>query len=252
MAYFYTLSQLPCFYCNLPPSNKTRLLVGNNHTNAERAAASLFVYNGLDRLNSDLPHLKTNVITACMPCNIAKRIQSFDEYKRHVERLITWPKIDMEEHRRQSLLVPTDRLNKEDQYSFQRSVKATFVQSYDDGDLTLEQFYRLSQLNCYYCGIGSSNHCNMAAYPSVNGSKYAKETGSYYYNGLDRVDNNLPHDYENCVGCCADCNYAKWRWTLAEFYARIERLAAHFETWKEMPENDVVKLALKQMKTSTG
>ena len=44
--------------------------------------------------------------------------------------------------------------------------------------------------------------------------------------GLDRVDNNLPHDYNNnIVSCCKYCNMAKGNLTLKEFDEWVRRLA---------------------------
>ena len=43
----------------------------------------------------------------------------------------------------------------------------------------------------------------------VASQEWKKENGKFIYNGLDRVDNNLPHTLENCVTCCKHCNYAK-------------------------------------------
>ena len=40
-------------------------------------------------------------------------------------------------------------------------------------------------------------------------SKEDYEAAKFIYNGLDRVDNKLPHTPENCVPCCAKCNTAK-------------------------------------------
>jgi len=64
---FYTLSQMPCFYCCNLFSNKYK-----NYT-----------YNGLDRIDSSNLHLKNNVVPCCKFCNFAKSnltIQEFNEW----------------------------------------------------------------------------------------------------------------------------------------------------------------------------
>ena len=67
---------------------------------------------------------------------------------------------------------------------------------YFDG-LTFDQFLELSQKNCYYCD--------------------SKENGDFIYNGIDRLDNNLTHIYENCVPCCKWCNFSKRERSLQDF-----------------------------------
>ncbi len=60
-------------------------------------------------------------------------------------------------------------------------------------------FYKMSQMNCHYCGLSSSNLWT-----------YKPRNFIFAYNGLDRVDSNLDHSYiNNLVPCCKWCNTAK-------------------------------------------
>ena len=62
--------------------------------------------------------------------------------------------------------------------------------------ITLEQRLAMIQEPCVYCG----QH------------KPFKEMG------IDRIDNRLPHTFENCVPCCTECNIKrKDRYTYDEF-----------------------------------
>jgi hypothetical protein len=79
---------------------------------------------------------------------------------------------------------------------------------YNDGDLTLQQFYEMSQLDCYYCGAKPANQRN----------RYGK---SFIYNGLDRLNNSLPHNLNNCVPCCWKCNQMKKATNVEEFIQHI-------------------------------
>lgn len=63
-------------------------------------------------------------------------------------------------------------------------------------DLTKEEFKEFTQNNCYYCGKIPSQLSNST-------------TGSYIYNGIDRVDNAKGYTVDNCVACCGDCNRIK-------------------------------------------
>lgn len=73
-------------------------------------------------------------------------------------------------------------------------------------EITFEEFKKISQLNCYYCGKSPSN---------LKHNKYT--TGNYIYNGIDRVNNNNGYIRENIVSCCYYCNGAKSNKTKEEF-----------------------------------
>jgi len=60
--------------------------------------------------------------------------------------------------------------------------------------LTKDEFKKLTQQNCYYCGVEPQQEQN---------------NGTYLYNGLDRLDNNLGYIANNVVACCKTCNRAK-------------------------------------------
>lgn len=62
-------------------------------------------------------------------------------------------------------------------------------------------------MNCKYCNAIPANKIN--AYLGPRYLPEAKENGYFVYNGLDRVNNDLPHTLENCVPCCKFCNFAK-------------------------------------------
>lgn len=93
---------------------------------------------------------------------------------------------------------------------------------YDDGNLSFDDFLILTQKNCFYCGVVPSNKTN---YYITKKSKYSKErqlNGYFIYNGLDRVDNKLPHNIDNVVPCCITCNKAKLQRSKEEFLKWVE------------------------------
>lgn len=92
------------------------------------------------------------------------------------------------------------------------SAAAIFQSNYSDGDLTLEQFFEISQKKCYYCGSDPSN-----SHKSRSGS-------NFIYNGLDRINSSLPHLYDNCVPSCKLCNVMKWNLTTDNFINHIKRI----------------------------
>lgn len=82
--------------------------------------------------------------------------------------------------------------------------------------LTDEQIIALHKENCHYCGAPPSNEYS---------TKY--NTGSYTYNGIDRVDNDKGYFIDNVVSCCDFCNKAKRNMPIDEFLDHIKRIHSH-------------------------
>lgn len=94
-------------------------------------------------------------------------------------------------------------------------------QNYKDTDLTFEEFFELSQQNCFYCGRAPSNSANIAVKKSSN---YFRENCIFIYNGLDRINSNLYHIKSNVVPCCSQCNSAKSNLSMSDFIFWITKL----------------------------
>lgn len=80
-------------------------------------------------------------------------------------------------------------------------------------DLTVDQFKELTKQNCYYCNQ-----------EPIQKRKTTKYQVDYIYNGIDRKDNTVGYNIDNCVTCCQICNTAKSDLTLDQFYSWIKRL----------------------------
>lgn len=80
-------------------------------------------------------------------------------------------------------------------------------------DLTKEQFKNITSEKCNYC-----KRLPKTEKHNIYGN------GSYVYNGIDRVDNNLGYVLTNVVTCCNICNRAKGTLTLEEFKKWINDL----------------------------
>lgn len=91
-----------------------------------------------------------------------------------------------------------------------------------DSDLDFDTFYKLSQLNCFYCGSFPGNKYN---HKDNMGRIYPD--GLFIYNGLDRVDSNKGHNIDNVVTCCYDCNKSKMDKSVNEFLLHINRVYEH-------------------------
>jgi len=80
-------------------------------------------------------------------------------------------------------------------------------------ELSTEEFEKLMQSNCYYCGKAPSNrHGN------------GKFNGIYVYSGVDRIDNSLGYTTSNTVPACKYCNKAKNNLSLIDFLEMVRRI----------------------------
>jgi len=94
------------------------------------------------------------------------------------------------------------------------AAKNIFLAKYNDGTLQFDDFYAMTQLNCYYCGVPPSTK-------RKNITNYDVNRATFIYNGIDRIDSNLPHNLENCITCCKECNFSKRNMSLNDFYIMI-------------------------------
>lgn len=84
-------------------------------------------------------------------------------------------------------------------------------------ELTREQFKEITSHNCHYCGIEPLQI-------KKSGSNCVWDWGWYYYNGIDRKDNNIGYIYENCLPSCFECNWMKHDKTYEKHLAHINRI----------------------------
>ena len=89
-----------------------------------------------------------------------------------------------------------------------------YKKEYNDGDITFEQFYEMSQKQCYWCdkfNFSSRKH------PT-------KKDIFFQYHGLDRIDNTRGHYLDNVVTCCWPCNNIRGNSTVEEFMTHIQEI----------------------------
>lgn len=81
---FYELSQLNCYYCNEAPSN----LMRSENRSLWHKENGNFIYNGLDRIDSNKNYDIDNIVTCCKYCNKSKCALSIEEFKSHIKNMI--------------------------------------------------------------------------------------------------------------------------------------------------------------------
>lgn len=68
---FLALAAAPCAYCTACNTNTAR---------RAQYAVSEWAYNGIDRVNSELPYQIGNVVSCCKACNAAKSDRNISEF----------------------------------------------------------------------------------------------------------------------------------------------------------------------------
>lgn len=203
---FYEFTQKNCSYCNIVPSRKfNAFLAPSKHASEFGRKNGLFTYNGLDRIDVNKGHILGNLTTCCYICNRMKHNRTVDIFLAHLDRVII---NDIATFKIASISLPIDK-------PILRSIKDVW-RDYKDGEMSLADFYSISQMPCFYCGDMRS-HKNNAPKSDKKASQKAKNEGDFLYNGADRIDSGKPHTRDNCVPSCGYCNFAKNNLTLREF-----------------------------------
>lgn len=79
-------------------------------------------------------------------------------------------------------------------------------------NLSLEEFKKLTKQNCFYCN----------RIPSQIKSK--RNNSLYVYNGIDRLDNSIGYEINNCKPCCGKCNKMKNNYDLDDYVSHISTI----------------------------
>ena len=219
---FFELTKQNCFYCGIVPNTKYNYFLTVSSRSSEKAQKEgLFIYNGMDRIDSSKYHTIDNVVSCCNDCNRAKNDRTTNDFLQWASNL------QITEFNPINIINIQFPING----SLATSVKCVFYNHKDDTNLTVEEYYSISQMNCFYCNNKPGNLFNNAKNDKKASIK-AKENGDYIYNGIDRVDINLPHNKNNIVPCCYFCNFAKSNLSLLEFQNWIQRIQT-FQKQKE-------------------
>lgn len=181
---FLALSQENCHYCGCEPYKSKNKYEENEHE---------FIYNGVDRKDSDLEHTIDNCVTSCKTCNFIKDIRPYDEFISFIK--------DFKFNKFEPLKIGRIEVNQDDLTVY----KNIYSDSYSEMDF--EDFHYLIHQECFYCG---KDH--------VNSNKGVR------YNGIDRIDSSRTHTIDNVVPCCKFCNYSKKKQTLEEYYSNINKI----------------------------
>jgi len=221
---FIKYSQMDCHYCKSKPLNKLNCHIyyaNNNSTDAKINGE--FIYNGLDRVNNNLGHTIDNIIPCCRYCNSAKLNKSYEDF-------INWIYKVKFNNNSKNIENKSDIVFNKYQLS---AAKGVWQRLYKD--ISFNNFLKISQLKCFYCGEEKSNTAINYYKNRLNNNLY-----TYKYNGLDRLNNDGTHSIENIVPCCNICNKAKLDRNADEFYIWVDQLYANLDNLKSKSIKEVI------------
>ena len=118
-----------------------------------------------------------------------------------------------------SVLERKDKQNQLFEYLF-KDYKKNAIKRSLNFDLSDEDFKSLIFNNCYYCGNA----------PNQLRSNFKFKDKDVFYNGIDRLNNNIGYSLDNCVSCCKICNYSKRNYDFQEYINWIERSYNHLKS----------------------
>lgn len=82
--------------------------------------------------------------------------------------------------------------------------------------LNKEEFRIFMKKNCSICGVEPRQK-----------SENRTTNGPFFYNGIDRINNNVGYILNNCRTMCKICNYAKKNLTEEEFQEWLKRIRSY-------------------------
>jgi 5-methylcytosine-specific restriction endonuclease McrA len=220
----------PCYYCGIEPNTKKEI---KSRGKIVELPPDVFYFHGIDRVDSNVGYIATNVVTACYDCNMAKSARTAPDFVRWALRVDAFIA-----NRPTCLEYYGDIPNNFNSVfstiwaSYRRHRKAGCPKNvFVENTLTREQVATLVRTQCYYCGSGLSGK-TQKGYKS----KKDLETGDIFLlrNGLDRLDPNGAYEITNVVSCCFDCNRAKLQMSEEAFNLFVHRLAEHIRFTPEL------------------
>ncbi|AYV80927.1 MAG: divergent HNH endonuclease [Harvfovirus sp.] len=157
--------------------------------------ASKAELNGIDRLDADREYEASNCVTCCKMCNFYKGSLDPLIFMKRCEHILTYQKII--KGKLHSDEIPDHTAGPFNQY-VSRAERKGFEFS-----LTEDDYNRLTKAICYLCG---------------------KKPSLTHTNGIDRLDNTIGYNVENCRTCCGDCNFMKNEYSFDEFMDHLKNI----------------------------
>jgi Zn-finger protein len=236
----------PCTYCGRQPFQKTE--VETYAGQGRRIAFDPIIHGGIDRVVPNTNYLKGNAVSACKTCNWFKARDELQEFADRIRRVF--------ERREQSLALATrmtvlpkrtGRLENNQQtfchatyryimnHLYRGKKQAAKIEGWEF-ELSFESFELLSHDPCKYCGREPSSKFSCHGKYGPKRSCRGNCPPTFYYHGMDRVNNDMGYVAGNSVASCRSCNVGKKNFTVEQFIEHIGLLIPQIGSWPERIE----------------
>lgn len=82
---FKEITSSNCHYCGVSPYKESKSTYSTSENTKKH---SIYLYNGIDRIDSSLGYTKENSVPCCEICNKAKRDMSYNDFINYLKRII--------------------------------------------------------------------------------------------------------------------------------------------------------------------
>jgi hypothetical protein len=203
-----------CHYCGSKPFRIFNVYKTSEKyitKNKIRADLAEILVNGIDRINSNVGYIDSNVVSCCSICNYAKHKRTCDDFFIWLNDVANhnsyYKKDNIHIHKnKESNVQPTiitKKLLKSKLASYTSRAKKKKIIF----DLSKDEFKNFILEKCRYCG---------------SFSRYSEN--DLKINGIDRVDSNLGYIKDNCAPCCRECNLSKISMPEDNFFKWIDKI----------------------------
>jgi hypothetical protein len=162
--------------------------------------------NGVDRMDSDYNYSESNCVSCCSVCNIMKKDMDVGSFIRKCCEIY-----DYNFHLSEDL----ERLSYHKNRKLSNKTNPSFYKYMSNAEnrnikflLQKQEFDDILSYDCYYCGKDSK--------------------------GIDRRDNNIGYEIDNCVACCKYCNHIKKELDYDVLLEHISKIEQHTRNNKEV------------------
>ena len=211
----------PCYYCSIVDDKgfdenptcigEAKMQVGFR-INAEEPKSApsnsaakdkvLRSFNGIDRMNQKAGYIQSNCVSCCAMCNWMKGSLDSATYIKRIRHIHSFTK-NTEPSQTHPECFPDAKCVSYASYRSRAEKKDL------EFAITNDDYKSIILQDCYLCG---------------------KKSTDSNTNGIDRVDNTVGYNAENCKACCKECNHMKNQFALDKLLEKIEKIQ---ETWKD-------------------